>query len=420
MPIDRERAERKVGSHAAWAMAVGGMIGGGIYTLSGVIVGTAGALGWVSLTLGAGIALATVRSYATLALPKGDETVPLTVVAQSGNGAGLLGAYLLGVYVLAFAVYTFTVGHYLGGAFGLGDLGIALCELAVVGVLVIVNLRSAKEPARVQITAVWIELAILAVLAGIGLIRWRPENLAAGVPAASLGGVVLATATTFVAFEGFEMLAYDLREMQRPRHVVRAQLPRAVIAVALAYAIVTVGAASLVGAGTLARHQEHALAIAGRAAAGTAGFIIVTLAACASGISAINATLFSVSRLARASAERGFAPTWCARCNRHDAPHIAVLAIAVVGVTVAIVATLRPLVATTSLGFLVLFCLVNVLALRRSRGRARWISICGAAGSSIAAVVVSVDLARTHVPVLIAICVFFAVTALRHVRRKRS
>ncbi len=388
-PAPAPRARTRIGEHAAWAMAVGGMIGGGIYTLAGVILGAAGPLAGLSLILGGLIALATVRSYARLTATTASEPVPVTVFAHAGRRgvAAALALLLLAVYVLALAVYTFTFGHYLGGAFGLGRGGIVLIEIVAIGLVVILNLRGVQHPAKAQIAAVWIELAILGALAAVGFLRWNPENLVRGVPPPSVVGVLVATAGTFIAFEGFEMLAYDIRELRRPRRVMRAGLARAVIAVAIAYAVVTVGAASLVGADVLVHHPENALAVAGRAAAGGAGMAVVTVAACASALSAVNATLFSVSRLARSTAEQGLLPAWCHRCNRHEAPFWSILAISAGALLVAAVSRLQPLVHAASLGFLSLFCLVNVLAFRKSRA-GRVTSLLGALGAGTGIVVV--------------------------------
>ncbi len=391
VPERARRARVRIGEHAAWAMAVGGMIGGGIYTLAGVILGAAGPLGWISLLLGGLIALATVRSYARLTAATPAEPVPVTVFAfaRRRGVARTLAWLLIGVYVFALAVYTFTFGHYLGNAFGLGDGAIALVEVIAVSLVVALNLGGVQHPAKAQIAAVWIELAILGALAAVGFARWDAENLVRGVPSPSLAGVIVATAGTFIAFEGFEMIAYDVRELRRPRKVMRDALPRAVIAVAIAYAVVTVGAASLVGADVLVEHQENALAIAGRAAAGTVGMAVVTVAACASALSAINATLFSVSRLARSTAEQRLMPAWCRRCNRNDAPVWSIVAISAAALVVATVLELAPLVQAASLGFLSLFCLVNVLAFLRCRtGRAT--SLLGAIGAGGGVVVVVV------------------------------
>jgi hypothetical protein len=376
-------------------MAVGGMIGGGIYTLAGVIVGIAGPWGWLSILLGALIALATVHSYAQLTIATNSTAVPITIFDREGHRAlaHVLAWSLLAVYVLALAVYTFTAGHYIGRAMGLDRTGIIVLQAGLVAALTALNLLHVQHPGHVQIAAVWAELTILAVLAGLGFWHWRPDNLGAGVPPGSLTGVFIATASTFIAFEGFEMLAYDLRELERPRCIMRKWLPVAVLVVAAAYIVVTLGAASLVGAHTLVAEQDAALAAAGRVAAGTVGMIVVTIAAFSSATSAINATLFSAARLARTAANHDLLPRWCAHCNRYDAPKWATLAIAVGAVIVAALLQLGTLVAVASLGFLSLFCLVNVLAVRHTCQR-RWIAVLGALGAAGAVAVNIATLGR--------------------------
>ncbi|HLL21665.1 MAG TPA: APC family permease, partial [Kofleriaceae bacterium] len=351
MSKSQERApSSRIGGHAAWAMAVGGMIGGGVWTLSGVIFGAAGSLAPVALVLGGLVALATVHSYARLVAATKSELVPVAVVDLAGHRriARVLAWLLVAVYVLATAVYTFTFGHYFAHAFGLGSTTVLVAQACAVVIGVVLNLRGAQESAKAQIIAVWMQLAILLGIALLGFVYWEPANLSRGVPAPSLGGIIVAMSGTFIAFEGFEMLAYDVRELRRPRNVLRAKLPLAVLAVAIIYALVSVGAASLVGAGALVGHEENALAVAGEAAAGRIGLYVVSLAACASAISAINATLFSVSRLARTSAEHTLLPDWCRRCNRHDAPLWAIVAISVGAFVVASVTDLTTLLAIAS------------------------------------------------------------------------
>src|SRR3954451_24047344 len=137
-----------MGFHATWAMAVGGMIGGGIYTLAGVVLGFGGPLAWISLLLGGLLALATAQSYSRLTIELGDGAVPIDVLLreQRWHMAGLLSWGLLVVYVLALAVYTFTFSSYVGGALGVSP---ALPALAIMGVLVLVNLFGIRQPAGV-------------------------------------------------------------------------------------------------------------------------------------------------------------------------------------------------------------------------------------------------------------------------------
>jgi amino acid transporter len=388
---------RGINLHSGWAMAVGGMIGGGIYTLAGVILGVAGPMAWLSLLLGCVLALVTVRSYYHLTMRLGKEGVPVTLLVRQGHPrrAVLVSWWLIFVYVLAMGVYAFTFGHYLGRALGLSSFAIALCTIGLVTILVCINLIGIKEPAGVQITAVWIELLILATLATIGFIHWNPRNLTAGVPAGSLSGVVSGMAATFIAFEGFEMIAYDYRELEAPRRIMGKGLAAAVIAVGAAYALVTVGAGSLVGAKTLVAQKENALAVAGARAGGTVGLVIVTVAACASAASAVNATLFSVARLARASAEQGLMPAAFERCNRRQCPHFGIIFLGIISCGVAVVSSLEVLVQTASLAFLTLFGFVNGMAFHESRWR-DWIALLGTLGAAGAAVIVTRSLAYQY------------------------
>src|SRR5436305_15316613 len=81
----RRRHLRGINLHSGWAMAVGGMIGGGIYTLAGVILGMAGPLAWLSLLLGGVLALVTVRSYFCLTMQLREPGVPVTLLARQGH-----------------------------------------------------------------------------------------------------------------------------------------------------------------------------------------------------------------------------------------------------------------------------------------------------------------------------------------------
>ena len=56
------KASQKMGFNATWSMAVGGMVGGGIFSVLGVVLQVAGSWAWLSFVLAGLIALATGRS----------------------------------------------------------------------------------------------------------------------------------------------------------------------------------------------------------------------------------------------------------------------------------------------------------------------------------------------------------------------
>src|SRR5262245_30716576 len=141
-------ARAKLGPQATWAMAVGGMIGGGIYTLAGVLLALAGPLAWISLVLGALVAAITTHSYTGLALPCGECGVPVSIFLQEGrtHTAGILAWGLVVLYVLAIAVYAFTFGHYVAAAFGAPPGVVLLLGAGVIATLIAVNVLGIEEP----------------------------------------------------------------------------------------------------------------------------------------------------------------------------------------------------------------------------------------------------------------------------------
>ena len=118
----------------------------------------------------------------------------------------------------------------------------------------------------------------------------------------------------------------------------------------------------LVGAETLVQQEEVALSIAGKQALGTAGLILVTIAAAFSTGSAINATLFSTGRLMESVAEKKDLPNLFAKENQANIPYYAILAIAGLAAALAAIGSLSALVDAASLIFLITFGTVNFIA----------------------------------------------------------
>ena len=96
-------------------MAIGGMIGGGIFSVLGVTIDLAGHLAFAAFLLGGAIAALTARAYARLAVRSGRSGGPFTYLRDEGHpdAAAWVAWLLIAGYVFALAVYAFTFGHYL-------------------------------------------------------------------------------------------------------------------------------------------------------------------------------------------------------------------------------------------------------------------------------------------------------------------
>jgi hypothetical protein len=171
-------------------------------------------------------------------------------------------------------------------------------------------------------------------------------------------------------------------------------LPRAnilaVLAVIAVYILVSLGAAMLVGAQALVEHREVALAIAGQQALGMSGLVLVTVAAAFSTGSAINATLFSTSRLMQSVSEGDELPPVFAKLNAAEVPHYAIGFIGAAAALLAILGNLGTLVDAASLIFLFTFGVVNLIAFQEMV-RGAVLCLLGAVACAIAIVVACIE-----------------------------
>ncbi len=387
--------EHVLGVSGAWAMAVGGMIGGGIFSTLGVVISVAGEWAWLSFLMGGVIALATGHSYSELTRQVGEAGGSYAYLRAMGREklARVVVWILVVGYTLTVSVYAVTFGAYAANAFSAPLWVRSVAALGAIVLLAGVNLAGASEANTLEKVAVWGKLAILLGLAGIGLWHWAPERmlLDTGAPI-GLSGALVGMGVVFMAYEGFQLLSYDYEEMQDADRTIRRAMPLAILATTATYIVVAVGAAMLAGAREIVTHEEVALAIAGREALGTFGFLAVSLAATFSAASAINATIFGTARLALQAADDGEMPAAFARRDREGAPWAGTVLISVAAMAMTLIGGIEVLVEGASFVFLAIFALVNWIAIER-RVPHRWAAFIGLAGSAAGAMMLVLHLA---------------------------
>ena len=400
-----------MGLNATFCMAVGGMVGGGIFSVLGVVVQLAGPLAWLSFVVAGLIALATAVSYAHLAArfkKDGGAFGFLRALGLSSWGASLSWVLIVG-YVLTLAVYAFTFGHYTAEVAGLGGFWARAFAVAIVLALAALNLRGVGGSAKFEIYSVWGKLAVLLGLALIGVFRWQPSQLSAGEPGGGIGGALLGAASIFMAYEGFQLLSYDYEDIDNPDKTLKLALPVAVAVVIGIYILVALGSATLVGAHTLVQQKEIALAVAGQKAMGEFGKIIVSVAAAFSTGSAINATLFATARLSKTVARAGYLPRAVQNTNAAGVPGAAVIVLGALSATLAAIGSLENLVEAASLVFLATFALVGFIAWSKLKQWPKWVGLAGATSASLAALALTI---RLVVTAPLALAAFAIVVAL--------
>ncbi len=415
----------KLGFNATWSMAVGGMVGGGIFSTLGVVVGIAGSWAWLSFATAGLIALTAGYSYVKLSAyysEGGGAFTFLRKINEEGFAGSLSWVLIIG-YVLTNAVYAYTFGQYLGYVIGLGPWFSRTAGIAIMALFIGLNLRGVGEAGGVEVFLVWFKLVVLVGLAGWGLAQCDLQMLSQNVPEAGVGAALFGAASVFMAYEGFQLLTYDYKDIDNPQKTLPRAILSAIAVVIVVYVIVAIGTAMLIGADQVVQYKEVALAIAGQKAFGTVGLVVVTIAAAFSTGSAINATLFATARLTYRVAQDGELPAVLEHTNAAGIPDRAVIVLGTSAAVLAAVGTLTTLVEAASLSFLFTFTVVCGLAFLQRAGL-QVITGLGALAGAAASVALIVRLVQTDLlalvflGLLVLVALFGRPVLLRHVKTK--
>ena len=251
-------SKKKMSFNATWSMAVGGMVGGGIFSVLGVIINIAGQWAWLSFILAGVIALVSAHSYSQLSIKykkSGGAFTFLNEINHKGIAGSLSWILIMG-YILTISVYAFTFGHYVAYVLNIGTWLPRVLAFSIIAVLALVNLRGVGDSSKVEIITVWGKLFILLGLSIFGLFHWNPEQLTAGIEVKGWSTAIVGAATIFMAYEGFQLLSYDYDDLKDPERTLPRATITAILAVIGIYILVTLGATMLVGADTLIQEKK--------------------------------------------------------------------------------------------------------------------------------------------------------------------
>ncbi len=378
-----------LGLLGATGIGVGAIVGGGMLALAGVAFATTGPSAIVAFALNGVIATLTVFSFAELAgrFPQSGGTYTyarkvLTVEAAFGVGwvvwfASVVAAVL---YAMGFAAFlvpfleqialmtTGEVPAWLGTRPAL--LGYALAAVAFYSWRLT---RTAAGGGQWETIG---KVIVLTVLIVAGFFALFAEAPAPGALAdrfrpffsEGLTGLVQAMGYTFVALQGFDLVAAVGGEVREPgRNVPRAMFlslgAALVIYLPLLFLIVAVGVPGQPVSEVAAQNPEILVAVAARNFMGGAGYWLVAAAGLLSMLSALQVYLLAASRFARTMGDDRTLPTRYARlCPGTGIPRAAVRLSAVL---IALLLIAVPDVATAgamaSLIFLATFTLVHAI-----------------------------------------------------------
>jgi basic amino acid/polyamine antiporter, APA family len=385
------RLAREMSLIDATLIGVGAMIGAGIFVLIGIAAGVAGPGLLLTFGLNAVIALLTAMSYAELGSCYHDagggylwvkEGLPKWNGFLSGWMSWFAHAVACSLYALGFGAYfehvmlefSITLPHW--GFFS--PQKILAASTAIL--FAYVNFRGASETGKIGNLVTITKIIILLIFIGFGLeliIRqgdWR-TTFSPFLPN-GFGGVFKAMGLTFIAFQGFEVIAQSSEEIKNPKK----NIPRAVflsllivVPIYILVAITALGTVKPEGGirawDYLAQQKEVALVNVARNFF-VGGGVLILIGGLISTISALNATIYSSSRVAFAMGRDHNFPSFFSKVHpKNFTPQWAILVSLVIIVLMAVSLPIEDVASAADIMFLLLFLQVNLamISLRKKR-----------------------------------------------------
>lgn len=381
--------ERQIGLFGATGVGVGAIVGGGILALAGVAFETTGPSAIVAFTINGVIALLTALSFAEMAskFPESGGTYTFSRKVLSVEAAFTVGWVVWFASIVAAVLYALGFGHFclilvdnLASALGYELPSWMRGDRAVLGLALVTTFWLAVSLARRSAGGgQWANTAkvtvfLILIAAGIWALSKQPsgDTRAALRPffIAGVGGLIQAMGYSFIALQGFDLIAAVGGEVRNPSKIIpKAMILSLAIAlliyIPLLFVITTVGTPTGQSIAMAAAEDPEAIvAIAANNFLGPSGYWLVIVAAVLSMFTALKANLFAASRIAMAMSRDRTLPTSLSKLSANvGAPVNAILAtVILVSLLILLLPDVAAAGAASSLIFLVTFAIAHWLS----------------------------------------------------------
>ena len=374
----------------ATMIGVGAMIGAGIFVLTGIAAGVAGPALIIAFALNGVIALLTAMSYAELGSCYHDagggylwvkEGLPKWNGFLSGWMSWFAHAVACSLYALGFGAYFEHTLSELGAT--LPHWGfLSPQKLLAVGIAIVfayINFRGASETGKIGNIVTLTKIVILGIFIGFGvdLIIHRDNLSDAFTPfmANGWGGVFKAMGLTFIAFQGFEVISQASEEIKNPKkNIPKAVFLSLMIVVPIYLLIAVTSLASVKPDGVtpwdyLAQLKETALVDVAKSFF-VGGGVMLLFGGLISTMSALNATIYSSSRVAFAMGRDRNFPTFFSKVHSSKfTPYMAVFFSLLIVIFMSLTFHIEDVASAADIMFLLLFLQVNITLIRLRKKR---------------------------------------------------
>lgn len=366
-------------------IGVGGMIGAGIFVLTGVASGVAGPALILAFFLNGLVTMLTGMVYAELgsAFPEAGGGY-LWVKEGLGGAQGFLSGWMSWfAHVVAGSLYALGFGRFLTELLmlaGLSVFGLSVYQQTllfmtlIILVFTMINYLGASETGSIGNLITLTKIIILVIFILFGLIAMQRseawmERFTTDFMPNGIMGIVVAMGLTFIAFEGYEIIAQTGEEVINPMKNIPRAIFLAIITVVVIYIFVGITAIGSVNPPPgVAPHEylgekgEIAIVeVAYQVFPFGIGAVVLLISGLVSTMSALNATTYSSSRVSFAMGRDHNLPSFFARIHpKRYTPYWAVIASGGLMLIIAWSLPIEQVAAAADIMFLLLFLQVNI------------------------------------------------------------
>ncbi len=350
------------------AIALGGMVGGGIFTILGISVSMIGVYTPIAIILGGIVASFAAYSYIKLGVYYKDEGATYSFFKRtfpsSKFAISLIGWWVIFGYISTLSLYSYTFSSYALSSFSYenNEMIRKLVAGFVILVFTVINLWSVKGMGKIEDLMVYTKLIILIVISFVLI-----NNSNTTIPIllnenkdVEFSAILIVASITFVAYEGFQLVINAVNEMDNPKKNIPLAIYSAIALAILLYVVISLGAILAISFDDIIANKEYALASGANKVLGHFGNDLVIVGALLATSSAISGTLFGASRQMSIVAKDGFFPKFLEKRDKYNIPKNSIIMMSVLAFILILSGSLKLILEFGSITFLIVSLLMAI------------------------------------------------------------
>lgn len=368
MADNEQELARDLGFLEAYTMGLGTMIGAGIFVLPSIAAANAGPASMISFAIGGFVSLLAALSLSELAtgMPKAGGSYYYINRSLGSFFGSIVGLGMWSGLTFATAFYMLGFAQYM--TYFYGDIPIAVTALIMAFLLIFLNYRGTKETATFQNLIVILLAGFIIVFLSVGVFEVDMDTLSPFNPD-GWGAVAATSATVYVTFIGFEVIATSAEEIKNPARNLPLSMIASVLTPTFFYVLVMFVSTGILPIPEIATSKIPVADVAD-ILLGTPGALMMVIGAVLATVSSANASILSAARVNFAMGRDGVLTEWLNDVHRdYRTPYRSILVTGfLIMLLIAVGVGVETLADVASFTYLVTYALVHVavIVMRRA------------------------------------------------------